>query len=259
MKFVSPFQRGSTCTCTWPGHAGAGGPADVHADVDRRPGEYAPSSAAVAPLGRRHERRRPRRRRGPASVGLVPQRRDHEVARRVGVHVHHRERRRRALEDERLVVGSAALRARRTGSRGRRSAAPRRDALDVLGAPARPEALEASSRDASRARRPRRRGARRSRRPRRRARAASLPRAFTPTVPSSASSSPTTSTYGTFSSLARRTRVAEACRCARRASRPGSPRPAGGRRRRNAYASWRSATGSTVTCTGASHGGNAPA
>ena len=104
MKLVSPFQRGSTCTCRWPGHAGARGPAQVRADVD-----------AVGLVRRPDRLQRPQLRARDVAVLVVGQifvarnvahRRDHEVSRAVRIQVHHRDRRRRAFEHERFgVVG----------------------------------------------------------------------------------------------------------------------------------------------------------
>ena len=105
MKFVSPLQRGSTCTCRWLGHAGAGGPADVHAEVDA--------------VGRVRGADRPQRahlRRARRAISSSSSRSSKLATWRVGatirwpepygIEVHHRDRLGRALEHERLgVVG----------------------------------------------------------------------------------------------------------------------------------------------------------
>ena len=215
------------------GHPGAGGATDVGADVDAV-GRVGRSSAAhVGVAAPAPSARRPRRVESPSRLGLVAQRRDHEVPRRVRVHVHHRERVLVAGQRRALSSGHRRRAARR-GSRGEPSASalrrrrrctsvrqPAQSRSSVIGV-----AIAAVDLGGEARRRSRRAATPRS--------GASLPRAFTPTVPCSTSSSPTTSTYGTFSSLALRMRAPSVSRVRVDAARRGSPRPSDGRRPRRA-------------------------
>ena len=168
MKFVSPTQRGSTCTWRCPGTpAPAARPRFMPTLTPS--GWYAASTARVAS-----------RVIAISAVGLVVgrarrgspswrTRRDHQVPRRVRVGVQHREDAVVRRQDHPPRRQSAC---RERAEEAARSAPALRVATSstYVAAPTRPEAVEPSRRSSG-ARRPRRRAARRTRRRRRRARA----------------------------------------------------------------------------------------
>ncbi len=78
-----------------------------------------------------------------------------------------------------------------------------------------------------------------------------------PTVPASTSLSPTTQRIGCFDDNA--LRIFSPTVSSPRQPRPANPPPSWSARTSDPYSSWRSATGITVTWTGASQKGNAPA
>ena len=253
-----------------PGDAGAGRAPEVQADVDAV-GRVGGLERAHGVLRHRHDRR------GLVGLevlelGLVAQRSDHQMARRVRIRVHDREDELVARDDERLVVRRARQRAEQavvrspsTGSRPRR---PRRQpASPPTGVRASPplrdlgrEALERSRRPGPRARAARspagsRRRCRR-RRPRRRPRARTAPSAAWPagsaTPVSRCSRRP--ARRGTLHCGAGRQCGTRTRRAGRR---PGAPWPApararAGRRPRSARPGWRRSARSTRRAPGGS-------
>ena len=125
MKLVSPFQRGTRCTCRWSSDAGAGRPAEIDADVDALRRGRPRVSAISARRVNAHQLVQLVAASASASVGDVPVRHHHQVAVVVGIEVE---------DDERMAPRRERRASRAAGSvRGR--ASQKTHAVWSLGAP----------------------------------------------------------------------------------------------------------------------------